>query len=93
MHDYMRALHQRFFREPAYQDVREEIEHLRRELREQLDRLEKYTRRFRKHYAKMTVSASRYRPPMEDLRAAGALALEELQKKKEQLQAARRRNK
>ena len=38
MNDYMRALHQRFFREPAYQDVREEIEHLRRELREQLDR-------------------------------------------------------
>ena len=62
-------------------------------LMEQLDRLEKYTRRFRKHYAKMTVSASRYRPTMEDLRAAGALALEELQKKKEQLQAARRRNK
>ena len=66
---------------------------LRRLRREQLARLEKYTRRFRKHYAKMTVSASRYRPTMEDLRAAGALALEELQKKKEQLQAARRRNK
>ena len=69
------------------------MEVLRRLRREQLDRLEKYTRRFRKHYAKMTVSASRYRPTMEDLRAAGALALEELQKKKEQLQAARRRNK
>ena len=38
MNDYMRALHQRFFREPAYPEVREEIEHLRRELREQLDR-------------------------------------------------------
>lgn len=38
MNDYMRALHQRFFREPAYTDVREEIELLRRELRAQLDR-------------------------------------------------------
>ena len=38
MNDYMRALHQRFFREPAYPDVREEIEALRRELRAQLDR-------------------------------------------------------
>ena len=38
MNDYMRALHQRFFREPAYPDVRAEIEGLRRELREQLDR-------------------------------------------------------
>lgn len=33
MNDYMRALHQRFFQEPAYTDVREEIELLRRELR------------------------------------------------------------
>ena len=38
MNDYMRALHQRFFREPAYPDVREEIELLRRELRAQMDR-------------------------------------------------------
>lgn len=38
MNDYMRALHQRFFQEPAYTDVREEIELLRRELRAQLDR-------------------------------------------------------
>ena len=38
MNDYMRALHQRFFQEPAYTDVREEIELLRRELREHLDR-------------------------------------------------------
>ena len=30
MNDYMRALHQRFFQEPAYTDVREEIESLRR---------------------------------------------------------------
>ena len=38
MNDYMRALHQRFFRERAYTDVREEIERLRRELRVQMDR-------------------------------------------------------
>ena len=38
MNDYMRALHQRFFREPECADVRSEIEGLRRELREQLDR-------------------------------------------------------
>ena len=38
MNDYMRALHQRFFREPAYPDVREEIELRRRELRAQMDR-------------------------------------------------------
>ena len=38
MNDYMRALHQRFFREPECADVREEIEGLRRELREQLER-------------------------------------------------------
>lgn len=38
MNDYMRALHQRFFREPECADVRREIEGPRRELREQLDR-------------------------------------------------------
>ena len=38
MNDYMRALHQRFFREPECVDEREEIEELRQELREQLDR-------------------------------------------------------
>ena len=38
MNDYMGALHQWLFREPAYPDVREEIEALRRELRVQLDR-------------------------------------------------------
>lgn len=38
MNDYMRALHQRFFCEPACTDVRDEIEGLRRELREQMDR-------------------------------------------------------
>ena len=40
MNDYMRALHQRFFREPAYTDVREEIEDLRQELRETLQKPE-----------------------------------------------------
>ena len=29
MNDYMKALHQRFFREPACTDVRDEIEGLR----------------------------------------------------------------
>ena len=38
MNDYMRALHQRFFQEPECADVRREIEELRQELREQLDR-------------------------------------------------------
>ena len=38
MNDYMQALHQRFFREPECADVRREIEGLRRELREHLDR-------------------------------------------------------
>ena len=36
MNDYMRALHQRFFREPECADVRDEIEKLRQELRELL---------------------------------------------------------
>ena len=38
MNDYMQALHQRFFQEPECADVRREIEELRQELREQLDR-------------------------------------------------------
>ena len=38
MNDYMRALHQRFFREPECADVREEIEGLHRDLREPLNR-------------------------------------------------------
>ena len=71
----------------------EQAESLRRQRREQLARLEKYTRRFRRHSARMTASASRYRATMDDLRAAGALAREELLKKKEQLQAARKANK
>ena len=38
MHDYMNALHQRFFREPAYPEIRREAETLRLALREKLDR-------------------------------------------------------
>ena len=36
MDDYMQTLHQRFFREPECTDVRDEIEELRRGLREKL---------------------------------------------------------
>lgn len=38
MNDYMKALHQRFFREPAYPEIRREAETLRASLREKLDR-------------------------------------------------------
>ena len=41
MNDYMQALHQRFFREPECADVREEIEDLRQELRETLQKPER----------------------------------------------------
>lgn len=41
MNDYMRALHQRFFREPECADVRREIEELRQELRETLQKPER----------------------------------------------------
>ena len=41
MNDYMQALHQRFFREPKCADVREEIEDLRQELRETLQKPER----------------------------------------------------
>ena len=37
-YNYIRALHQRFFREPTNADMRDQIEGLRRELREQLNR-------------------------------------------------------
>ena len=37
-YNYIRALHQRFFREPTNADMRNQIEGLRRELREQLNR-------------------------------------------------------
>lgn len=38
MKDYMRALHQYFFREPECQNLREEMETLRFSLREKLER-------------------------------------------------------
>ena len=41
MNDYMRALHQRFFREPECADVRRESEELRQELRELLAKPER----------------------------------------------------
>ena len=41
MNDYMQALHQRFFREPGCADVWEEIEALRQELRETLQKPER----------------------------------------------------
>ena len=41
MNDYMRALHQRFFQEPECADVRREIEELRQELRETLQKPER----------------------------------------------------
>lgn len=61
---------------------------LRERYREQMARLEKYSRRFRKHYSRMSVNG-RYHIKMEDLRAAGQLAKEELLRKKEELKAAR----
>lgn len=70
----------------------ERADALRERRREQMARLEKYTRRFRKHYARMSVN-SRYRVTMEDLRAAGALAKEELLRKKAELKAARKEKK
>ena len=41
MNDYMQARHQRFFREPECADVWEEIEALRQELRETLQKPER----------------------------------------------------
>lgn len=41
MNDYMQALHQRFFQEPKYADVRDEIEGLRQELWETLTKPER----------------------------------------------------
>lgn len=41
MNDYLRALHQRFFREPECEKVRTQIEELRQELRELLAKPER----------------------------------------------------
>jgi uncharacterized membrane protein len=59
----------------------ERADAVRDKYQEQIARLEKQSRRFRKHYAHMSIS-SRYGVTMDDLRAAGALAKEELQRRK-----------
>jgi uncharacterized membrane protein len=61
-------------------------EAVREKYRVQMARLEQYSRRFRKHYAHMSVN-SRYAVTMDDLRAAGALAKEELQRRKAERKA------
>lgn len=38
MNDYMRALHQRFFQEPELKELREEMEKVRLELKEKMER-------------------------------------------------------
>ena len=43
MNDYMRALHQRFFQEPDYTEIRRELEKLRLTLRDKLDRQDRET--------------------------------------------------
>lgn len=46
MNDYMRALHQRFYREPDFSDLEEDIENTRQEV---CDCLDKFQRRKRMH--------------------------------------------
>ena len=41
MNDYMTALHQRFFREPDFTELEEEIEETRQEVRDCLDKLQR----------------------------------------------------
>ena len=41
MNDYMRALHQRFFREPDVSDLEEDIENTRQEVRDCLDKMQR----------------------------------------------------
>lgn len=41
MNDYMRALHQRFFREPDVSELEEDIEYTRQEVRDCLDKLQR----------------------------------------------------
>ena len=43
MNDYMRALHQRFFREPDVAELEEDIENTRQEVRDYLDNKNKPT--------------------------------------------------
>jgi len=41
MNDYMKALHQRFFREPAFTELEEDIETTRQEVRDCLDKMQR----------------------------------------------------
>ena len=41
MNDYMRALHQRFYREPDFRELEEDIESTRQEVRDCLDKLQR----------------------------------------------------
>ena len=41
MNDYMRALHQRFYREPDFSELEEDIENTRQEVRDCLDKLQR----------------------------------------------------
>ena len=43
MNDYMKALHQRFFREPDFTEMEEDIEHTRQTVRDYLDREQRRT--------------------------------------------------
>ena len=41
MNDYMTALHQRFYREPDFSELEEEIEEVRQEVRDCLDKMQR----------------------------------------------------
>ena len=41
MHDSMRALHQRFYQEPDFSELEEDIENTRQEVRDCLDKLQR----------------------------------------------------
>ncbi len=41
MNDYMKALHQRFFQEPDFSELEEDIEQTRQEVRDCLDKMER----------------------------------------------------
>ena len=58
MNDYMRALHQRFFQEPDYTEIRRELEKLRLTLRDKLDRQDRETLLKLTDLAKMLTLAS-----------------------------------
>lgn len=43
MNDYMKALHQQFYREPDFTEMEDEIEHTRQEVRDCLDKMQRRT--------------------------------------------------